>query len=195
MDVDRFELHAAMEDRHWWFLGRRHILQSLIHQLPPVGAGKRVVDAGCGTGGSVGALQADCATAGIDVSAPAIELAPRRFPTRSDGAHADRLPRRGRRRDDRVDVSTDLRHDHCGRPVEKQPARLSHAQSSGQPVWHSPPRPSVPTGSLPESNRRFSISSRVSIWLQAAAASRGPTDTPPCPRRATEIGVPREGLS
>jgi SAM-dependent methyltransferase len=80
MDVDQFELHAEMEDRHWWFLGRRHILQSLVRRLLPAGAGKKVVDVGCGTGGNVGALQADYATLGIDVSGPAIELARHRFP-------------------------------------------------------------------------------------------------------------------
>jgi SAM-dependent methyltransferase len=80
MDVNQSELHAEMEDRHWWFLGRRHILRTLVRQLLPAGAGKLVVDVGCGTGGNIGALEEDYTTLGIDISAPAIELARCRFP-------------------------------------------------------------------------------------------------------------------
>lgn len=80
MDDQQFELHAEMEDRHWWFLGRRHILSTLVRRLLPAGADKLVVDVGCGTGGNIGALAGDYATLGIDTSAAAIELARRRFP-------------------------------------------------------------------------------------------------------------------
>ncbi len=80
MDVEQLELHAEMEDRHWWFLGRRRILQTLVGRLVPGRLGRLVVDVGCGTGANIGSLAEDYATVGIDTSAAAIELARTRFP-------------------------------------------------------------------------------------------------------------------
>ena len=43
--------YRAVEDRHWWFLGRRAILLGLLDRHVPVGdPAKRVLDVGCGTG-------------------------------------------------------------------------------------------------------------------------------------------------
>lgn len=80
MDVEQFELHAEMEDRHWWFLGRRRILQTVVDRLVPASAGRLVVDIGCGTGGNIGSLAERYTTVGIDTSSAAIELARARFP-------------------------------------------------------------------------------------------------------------------
>jgi SAM-dependent methyltransferase len=40
----------AVEDRHWWFRGRRRLLWALLRRTGGLPAGARVLDAGCGTG-------------------------------------------------------------------------------------------------------------------------------------------------
>ncbi len=80
MDASQLALHAEMEERHWWFLGRRRILCALLTPLLPAGEERLVVDVGCGTGGNVGALAREYRVVGIDTSETAIELARERFP-------------------------------------------------------------------------------------------------------------------
>ena len=80
MDASQLALHARMEERHWWFLGRRRILRALLSPLLPPGEERLVVDVGCGTGGNVGALAREYRVVGIDTSETAIELAREKFP-------------------------------------------------------------------------------------------------------------------
>ena len=53
MDTDVYRAMAATERTHWWFVGRRAILQSLIEQHIKTGAANRILEAGCGTGGNL----------------------------------------------------------------------------------------------------------------------------------------------
>ncbi len=80
MQSDLFDLHARLEDEHWWFVGRRRIVVSLVHALAPLGRGAVVLDVGCGTGATVGALASDYRCFGVDGSADAVRLAAGRFP-------------------------------------------------------------------------------------------------------------------
>lgn len=77
MDLDQFNLHAELEDHHWWFCARRQILKELIHRILPVGGS--VIDIGCGTGGNLNALAGDFPCLGLDSSVAAIDLAKARF--------------------------------------------------------------------------------------------------------------------
>jgi SAM-dependent methyltransferase len=84
MQSEQFQLHAEIEQRHWWFVGRRRIMRRLIGELLPVGCGgiapkPIVVDVGCGTGGNIASLADRYECVGIDTSAEAIDLARRRF--------------------------------------------------------------------------------------------------------------------
>jgi 2-polyprenyl-3-methyl-5-hydroxy-6-metoxy-1,4-benzoquinol methylase len=75
MQAAQFELHAQIEDRHWWFVGRRRILNDLIRAILPPTHNSTIVDVGCGTGGNLASLAADYECVGIDSSRHAIELA------------------------------------------------------------------------------------------------------------------------
>jgi SAM-dependent methyltransferase len=80
MQTDQFQLHAEIENRHWWFRGRRSIVRRLLAEIAPPGSGRRIVDVGCGTGANIASLADAYACHGIDPSAEGIELARRRFP-------------------------------------------------------------------------------------------------------------------
>ena len=71
-----------MEDAHWWFAARRQILQPLIRAAMVGCEGDRIVDIGCGTGGSTAALSEDFNCLGIDHSELAIGAAKIKYPDR-----------------------------------------------------------------------------------------------------------------
>ncbi len=81
MDATQQKLHAEMEEKHWWFVGRRHIMTTLVNRLIPPDSGRLIVDVGCGTGGNIASLVGQYATCGIDTSVDAIDLARTRFPS------------------------------------------------------------------------------------------------------------------
>ncbi len=76
----QFDLHAELEERHWWFLGRRRIVGKLLRRIVEPGVGHRIVDWGCGTGANLAALVGEYRGIGLDPSPRAIDLARRRFP-------------------------------------------------------------------------------------------------------------------
>ncbi len=80
MHSEQFQLHADIEQRHWWFVGRRRILCRLVGEVLPPSPEAVIIDVGCGTGGNVAALADRYPCIGIDASGEAIELARRRFP-------------------------------------------------------------------------------------------------------------------
>lgn len=80
MKSEQFQVHVEMEERHWWFLGRRVIMRELVHRLIPPSKVATVVDIGCGTGGNIALLGTDYACVGIDPSEEAVRRAQERFP-------------------------------------------------------------------------------------------------------------------
>jgi SAM-dependent methyltransferase len=71
--------YHLLEENHWWFLGRRH----LVHQLvldSNAKRGARILEIGCSGGPLIQQLQADgySSITGIDISAEAIELSRQR---------------------------------------------------------------------------------------------------------------------
>ncbi|MCC7084314.1 MAG: class I SAM-dependent methyltransferase [Pirellulales bacterium] len=81
MNSAQFQLHAQIEERHWWFVARRRILRDIVRQIAPSSGHREqiVVDIGCGTGANLAALAAEFRCVGVDTSAEAIELAKSRF--------------------------------------------------------------------------------------------------------------------
>jgi SAM-dependent methyltransferase len=80
MTTEQFDLHASIEDKHWWFAGRRRIVSKLIRSHTPASEGTTIVDVGCGTGGMVGALVREYDCVGLDPSREAVSMAQARFP-------------------------------------------------------------------------------------------------------------------
>lgn len=78
-EADRLRLVADLEHWHFWFVGRRALVDRLI-AVGELAPGASVLDAGCGTG----ALAADLATRGYRVLAFDLRPeGPRRFPDAS----------------------------------------------------------------------------------------------------------------
>jgi SAM-dependent methyltransferase len=74
MDRDyELQTHQA-EDRHWWYRGRRTVLDGAIAalELPP---GARILDAGCGSGRNMVDLAAVGTVTGVELSETSVALA------------------------------------------------------------------------------------------------------------------------
>jgi SAM-dependent methyltransferase len=81
MRGDFYAEHYELEDRHWWFTGRRAVLLRVLdHHVGPASPddGRRVLDVGCGTGGMLQALGRYGAAEGVDADAHAIDFCRRR---------------------------------------------------------------------------------------------------------------------
>src|SRR5690606_15852694 len=64
------------EQQHWWFRARRAIAGTLLdHYLTPGRGRRRILDAGCGTGGNLALLRKYGRVTGIDLSPLALSLA------------------------------------------------------------------------------------------------------------------------
>ena len=78
MEADAYRLMASHEAVHWWFVGRRAVINGLLDRIGlPEDA--RVLEAGCGTGGNLYHLKRRGTVSafephpdGIDIARPAI---------------------------------------------------------------------------------------------------------------------------
>src|SRR5436190_336879 len=70
MEADEYEKMHAVEERMWWYRGlHATLLGQLARHADAGGAGGRVLDAGCGTGGLLKRLRPD--SIGLDYAAVA----------------------------------------------------------------------------------------------------------------------------
>lgn len=77
MDAALYPAMARLEERHWWFSGRREIAERMLAGLRlPKSA--EILDVGCGTGGNLAMLSKFGAVSGMEFDASALELARRR---------------------------------------------------------------------------------------------------------------------
>ncbi|MBD3647655.1 MAG: class I SAM-dependent methyltransferase [Pseudomonadales bacterium] len=78
MRKDQFQIHAAVEDHHWWFTARRNIIIDHIAKHHP--RAKFVAEIGCGTGGNLKELESrGYDTIGVDGDGDAVALANNRI--------------------------------------------------------------------------------------------------------------------
>ena len=80
--ADYYDRIFAIEERHWWYAGMGAISAALLGARVSA-PGRRVLDAGCGTGGALSRQQrlgGAAVLAGVDIGSAAIELARTRVP-------------------------------------------------------------------------------------------------------------------
>jgi SAM-dependent methyltransferase len=87
VEATTYQIEADLERRHWWFRGRRRILERLLARLdPPLPPGARALDVGCGTGANGRVLAARAAfSVGIDASRIPLALGERTHAARLRG--------------------------------------------------------------------------------------------------------------
>jgi len=74
VEAELYQQMRDLEDRHWWFVGRRAIVASLLRSsgLPE---DARILDLGCGTGGNLAMLSAFGQVVGAELDEHAAQLA------------------------------------------------------------------------------------------------------------------------
>lgn len=66
MDAAAYQSLREQQDRHWWFVGRRRIVGSLIERFVALPGQARILEAGCGYGGNLPMLRAIGETAAFE---------------------------------------------------------------------------------------------------------------------------------
>jgi SAM-dependent methyltransferase len=93
MEPEQYEVMFRREDRHWWYAGMRKAALALLRQVTVGRAGLRILDAGCGTGGTTVRLREFGDVYGADLHWEALApAASRGLAGRLACASVERLP-------------------------------------------------------------------------------------------------------
>lgn len=107
MQQHTYAIMDEVEGSHWWFVGRRKILESflgsIVSRLPASDSRLRILDVGCGTGANLEMLAQYGEAEGVDVSDDALEFCKQKGLKAQKGL-AETLPYE----DDTFDVTTAL---------------------------------------------------------------------------------------
>jgi SAM-dependent methyltransferase len=76
MEREQYAIMARREERHWWYAGMRRVALAVLEHALAGQTGLRILDAGCGTGGTTVELQRFGRVVGVDLAWEA--LAPAR---------------------------------------------------------------------------------------------------------------------
>jgi SAM-dependent methyltransferase len=93
---DEYARMFQLEERHWWFLARRELLVRALHRFlsrgPTGDAAARLLDVGCGTGGTLLRMAAFGDAYGVDVEPLALQWCRERGLRKLSLAAASALP-------------------------------------------------------------------------------------------------------
>ena len=82
MQQHTYAIMDRVEDSHWWFVGRRAILETfmrgIVETFPAPHSAPRILDIGCGTGANLEMLAQFGSAEGVDVSDDALEFCQRK---------------------------------------------------------------------------------------------------------------------
>ncbi len=74
MRATELQKMRRLEDTYWWFVGRRRLVRRLVDRFAPDVEPRVILDAGCGTGGTLSHLQGAGELWGCDLSSEALRL-------------------------------------------------------------------------------------------------------------------------
>src|ERR1041384_1823653 len=76
MEAHHYPLLYQVEEIHWWYVGRRRIIQSLVEKICATldNPNPRILDVGCGTGANLKMLAGFGSAEGVDISPQAIDF-------------------------------------------------------------------------------------------------------------------------
>jgi 2-polyprenyl-3-methyl-5-hydroxy-6-metoxy-1,4-benzoquinol methylase len=91
VDSSEFQAMLALDERHWWYRGRRRIVRAVIDgiELP---ATPRLLDAGSGSGRMLDELASYGAVAGVELEPLGVEAARRRGHSDVQRAPVEEIP-------------------------------------------------------------------------------------------------------
>ena len=75
MEREQYAIMARREERHWWYAGMRRVALAVLERALDGRSGLRILDAGCGTGGTTVELRRFGEVVGIDLAWAALEPA------------------------------------------------------------------------------------------------------------------------
>ena len=76
MQPHHYPILYQVEETHWWYVGRRRIIKSLVEKISATlkQPNPRILDVGCGTGANLKMLSAYGKAEGVDISSQAVEF-------------------------------------------------------------------------------------------------------------------------
>jgi SAM-dependent methyltransferase len=92
MEREQYAIMARREKRHWWYAGMRRVALAVLRQWLDGQRGVRILDAGCGTGGTTVELTQFGEVIGVDLAWEALEPARERQLKELARASIERLP-------------------------------------------------------------------------------------------------------
>jgi len=75
MEIEEYFKMYELEDSHWWFLGKRKIVQKMLSTYVTLAPHDLILDVGCGTGGMMVVLRQFGEAFGLDISPTGLQLA------------------------------------------------------------------------------------------------------------------------